>query len=60
MLDVFTHRSLTPGLLNDQTPHGNRERLAQLGQSVLSTIVTYMLFVERPMLSSEDLKVRSS
>ncbi|KAG1754908.1 uncharacterized protein EDB91DRAFT_259463 [Suillus paluster] len=58
MLDVFTHRSLSQGLLNDQTPHGNSERLAQLGQSVLNTIVTYILFAERPMLSGEDLKTK--
>jgi dsRNA-specific ribonuclease len=58
MLDVFTHHSITQGILNDQTPHGNSERLAQLGQSVLDTIVTCVLFDERPMLSGEELKVR--
>ncbi|KAG0707444.1 hypothetical protein DFH29DRAFT_895777 [Suillus ampliporus] len=58
MLDVFTHRALTQGFLNDQTPHGNSDRLAQLGQSVLNTIVMYILFAERPMLSGEDLKTK--
>lgn len=56
MLDVFTH-SLPPSYLNEQAPHGNGERLAQLGQSVLDTIVTFILFEERPMLSAEELKV---
>ncbi|KAG1757198.1 hypothetical protein EDB19DRAFT_17373 [Suillus lakei] len=58
MLDVFTHRALTQGVLNDHTPHGNSDRLAQLGKSVLDTIVTYILFAERPMLSGEDLKTK--
>lgn len=58
MLDVFTHRALTRGVLNDHTLHGNSDRLAQLGQSVLNTIVTYILFAERPMLSGEELKVK--
>lgn len=58
MLDVFTHRALTQGVLNDHTPHGNSDRLAQLGRSVLDTIVTYILFAERPMLSGEDLKTK--
>jgi hypothetical protein len=57
MLDVFTHRALTRGVLNDHTLHGNSDRLAQLGQSVMNTIVTYILFAERPMLSGEELKV---
>ncbi|KAG2156605.1 uncharacterized protein EDB93DRAFT_1127472 [Suillus bovinus] len=58
MLDVFTHRTLTQGVLNDHTPHGNSDRLAQLGQSVMNTIVTYILFAERPMLSGEELKTK--
>jgi ribonuclease-3 len=58
MLDVFTHRALTQGVINDHTPHGNSDRLAQLGKSVLNTIVTYILFAERPMLSGEELKTK--
>ncbi|KAG1783548.1 hypothetical protein EV702DRAFT_1054154 [Suillus placidus] len=58
MLDVFTHRALTQGVLNDHTPHGNSDRLAQLGKSVLNTIVMYILFAERPMLSGEELKTK--
>ncbi|KAG2044413.1 hypothetical protein BDR03DRAFT_939092 [Suillus americanus] len=58
MLDVFTHRALTQGVINDHTPHGNSDRLALLGKSVLNTIVTYMLFAERPMLSGEELKTK--
>lgn len=58
MLDVFTHRALTGGVLNDHTPHGNSDRLAQLGKSVLNTIVTYILFAERPMLSGEELQTK--
>lgn len=58
MLDVFTHRALTQGVLNDHTPHGNSDRLAQLGQSVLNTVVMYIFFAERPMLSGEDLKTK--
>lgn len=58
MLDVFTHRALTQGVLNDHTLHGNSDRLAQLGKSVLNTIVTYILFAERPMLSGEELKIK--
>lgn len=59
MLDVFTYHALTQGILNDHTPHGNSDRLAQLGKSVLDTIVMYILFTERPMLSSGELKVCS-
>lgn len=58
MLDVFTHRALAQGVINDHTPHGNSDRLALLGKSVLNTIVTYMLFAERPMLSGEELKTK--
>ncbi|KAG2062254.1 hypothetical protein BDR06DRAFT_36352 [Suillus hirtellus] len=58
MLDVFTHRALTGGVLNDHTPHGNSDRLAQLGKSVLNTIVMYILFAERPMLSGEELQTK--
>ncbi|KAG2059855.1 hypothetical protein BDR06DRAFT_1062633 [Suillus hirtellus] len=56
MLDVFTHCALTGGVLNDHTPHGNSDRPAQLRKSVLNTIMTYILFVERPMLSGEELQ----
>ena len=58
ILDVFTHHSLTRDFLNEQTPHGNSERLELLGKSVLDTIVSFLLFAERPMLSAEDFKVR--
>jgi ribonuclease-3 len=58
MLDVFTHRALTQDVPNEHTSHGNSDRLAQLGKSVLDTIVTYILFAERPMLSGEELKVK--
>lgn len=58
LLDVFTHRASTQGVINDHTLHGSSDRLAQLGKSVLNTIVTYILFAERPMLSGEELKTK--
>jgi len=56
MLDVFNHRSLSQGHLNDL--HGNSDRLAQIGQSVLDTIVTFILIAERPMLCGDEFKVQ--
>ncbi|OAX32861.1 hypothetical protein K503DRAFT_749435 [Rhizopogon vinicolor AM-OR11-026] len=39
-------------------PHGNSDRLSQLGKSVLDTIVTFILFEERPMLTGEDFSTK--
>ncbi|OJA19554.1 Ribonuclease 3, partial [Rhizopogon vesiculosus] len=60
MLDVYTHRSMLSKEVDESTPHGNTERLAELGNSVLSMIVMYTLFSEKPMLPAHDLKMRKS
>jgi len=59
MLDVYTHRSMLSKEVDESTPHGNTERLAKLGSSVLSMIVMYTLYAEKPILSARDLKVRN-
>lgn len=59
MLDVYTHRSMLGNDVDENTVHGNTERLAELGSSVLSMLVVYTLYSEKPMLPAHDLKVRS-
>jgi dsRNA-specific ribonuclease len=60
MLDVYTHRSMLSKEVDESTPHGNTERLAELGSSVLSMIVMYTLYSEKPMLPAHNLKVRDA
>jgi ribonuclease-3 len=60
MLDVYTHRSMLSKDIDENTVHGNTERLAELGSSVLSMLVVYTLYSEKPMLPAHDLKVRQA
>ncbi|KAG1783547.1 hypothetical protein EV702DRAFT_1054148, partial [Suillus placidus] len=60
MLDVYTHRSMLSNDVDENTVHGNTERLAELGSSVLSMLVVYTLYSEKPMLPAHDLKMRQT
>ncbi|KAG1864711.1 hypothetical protein DFJ58DRAFT_772526 [Suillus subalutaceus] len=60
MLDVYTHRSMLGRDIDENTVHGNTERLAELGSSVLSMLVVYTLYSEKPMLPAHDLKMRQA
>ncbi|KAG2155545.1 hypothetical protein DEU56DRAFT_767974 [Suillus clintonianus] len=60
MLDVYTHRAMLSKDVDENTVHGNTERLAELGSSVLSMLVVYTLYSEKPMLPAHDLKKRQA
>lgn len=58
LLDVLTrqshrHTSSPP----DNSEHGGAERLAELGHTVLSMIIMYILFQRTPFISAADLSV---
>ncbi|KIP12063.1 hypothetical protein PHLGIDRAFT_114115 [Phlebiopsis gigantea 11061_1 CR5-6] len=60
ILEVFTHRSLRfPGApIDEDSEHGDNERLAVLGEKVLEAAVTDTLFRKRPMLKGSDIEKR--
>lgn len=62
ILEVFTHRSLrfAGAPINEDSDHGDGERLAILGKKVLETVVTDTLFRKRPMLKGDEIEVRGS
>ena len=62
ILEVFTHRSLRfPGApIDEDSEHGDNERLAVLGEKVLEAAITDTLFRKRPMLKGSDIEVRES
>ncbi|KAH0838053.1 hypothetical protein J3R83DRAFT_6293 [Lanmaoa asiatica] len=56
LLDVFTRQSnRNTSSPPDNTEHGGTERLAELGHTVLSMIIMYILFQRTPFLSATDL-----
>ncbi|KAG8219542.1 hypothetical protein J3R82DRAFT_492 [Butyriboletus roseoflavus] len=56
LLDVFTRQSnRNSSSPPDNTEHGGAERLAELGHTVLSMIIMYILFQRTPFLSAIDL-----
>lgn len=60
ILDVLTRQpqrnSSSPP---DDTEHGGAERLAELGNTVLSMTIMYILFQQTPLVSASDLTVCS-
>ncbi|KAI0048334.1 hypothetical protein FA95DRAFT_1678383 [Auriscalpium vulgare] len=55
MLEIFMHRSLSSGSLNED--FGDSERLATIGKRVLSMAVAQILFDKRPMLDATGMEV---
>src|ERR1700722_19681427 len=47
ILEVFTHSSL----------HGNNERLAERGKTILEAVITRLLFDKRPLLNASEMRV---
>jgi hypothetical protein len=58
ILQVFTHKSLRRSTGEPQDESVDNERLAELGEKVLETVVTHYLFIQRPTLSAIDISVR--
>lgn len=59
ILDVLTRQpQRSPSSPPDNTEHGGAERLAELGNTVLSMTIMYILFQRTPFISATDLSVR--
>ncbi|KAF8167597.1 hypothetical protein B0H34DRAFT_779291 [Crassisporium funariophilum] len=56
MLDVYTHSSLRFGGAPMNDDYGDTDRLAELGARVLELTVTNHLYLQRPMLSTNEIK----
>ena len=56
MLEVFVHRSMKfSGAPLSDSPYGDGQRLAVLGDKVLEAAYTDILFNKRPMLKADEL-----
>lgn len=57
VLEVYTHESLRPPNATKAEDYTDNTRLARLGERVLDTAVTLVLFRRKPLLSVDEITV---